>query len=77
MATRNMPARGTKPLPRHLWDMSDLEEKTSGQYTHKPLRINRLGGRDPETGRKVNQHIGGGVKFDYFMIDFHRRCGKR
>lgn len=72
-----MPARGTKPLPRHLWDMSDLEEKTSGQYTHKPLRINRLGGRDPETGRKVNQHIGGGVKFDYFMIDFHRRCGKR
>ena len=33
----------------------------------------RLGGRNPDTGRKVNQHIGGGVKFDYFMIDFHRR----
>ncbi|CAO4375593.1 unnamed protein product [Caenorhabditis nigoni] len=73
IATRNLPARGTKPLPRHLWDMADLEEKSGGRYTHKPLRINRLGGRDPETGRKVNQHIGGGVKFDYFMIDFHRR----
>uniref|UniRef100_A0A1I7UZ36 glucuronosyltransferase n=1 Tax=Caenorhabditis tropicalis TaxID=1561998 RepID=A0A1I7UZ36_9PELO len=73
ISARNLPARGTKPLPRHLWDMADLEEKSGGQLTHKPLRINRLGGRDPETGRKVNQHIGGGVKFDYFMIDFHRR----
>ncbi|CAI4227871.1 unnamed protein product [Auanema sp. JU1783] len=72
-STRNLPARGTKPLPRYLWDEKDLDEKTGGQYTHKPLRINRLGGRHPETGRKVNQHIGGGVKFDYFMIDFHRR----
>lgn len=27
-------------------------------------------------GRKVNQHIGGGTKFDYFMIDFHRRGPK-
>ncbi|VDK82228.1 unnamed protein product [Onchocerca ochengi] len=27
-------------------------------------------------GRKVNQHIGGGYKFDYFMIDFHRRGPK-
>lgn len=25
------------------------------------------------SGRKVNQHIGGGVKFDYFIIDYHRR----
>lgn len=33
----------------------------------------RLGGRDPISGRKINQHIGGGTKFDYFMIDFHRR----
>ncbi|KAH7729564.1 Protein MRPL-2 [Aphelenchoides avenae] len=49
------------------------DEITGGKYTHEPLRVNRLGGRDPETGRKVNQHIGGGTKFDYFMIDFHRR----
>uniref|UniRef100_A0A0K0G3S3 39S ribosomal protein L2, mitochondrial (inferred by orthology to a human protein) n=1 Tax=Strongyloides venezuelensis TaxID=75913 RepID=A0A0K0G3S3_STRVS len=70
---RNYPARGTKPLPQHLWDERHLKELTNGEYTYKPLRVNRLGGRDPETGRKVNQHIGGGAKFDYFMIDFHRR----
>ena len=72
-AIRNYPARGTKPKPRLLWDMRHLNEITGGEYTHQPLRVNRLGGRDPDTGRKVNQHIGGGVKFDYFMIDFHRR----
>uniref|UniRef100_A0A7E4V2C2 Ribosomal_L2_C domain-containing protein n=1 Tax=Panagrellus redivivus TaxID=6233 RepID=A0A7E4V2C2_PANRE len=71
--TRNYPARGTKPKPRLLWDERHLEEITGGEYTHQPLRVNRLGGRDPDTGRKVNQHIGGGVKFDYFMVDFHRR----
>ncbi|KAK6751839.1 hypothetical protein RB195_003332 [Necator americanus] len=73
VAKRFFPARGTKPLPRYLWDMEDLQKKTDGKYTHQPLRINRLGGRHPETGRKVNQHIGGGVKFDYFMVDYHRR----
>ncbi|CAJ0579596.1 unnamed protein product, partial [Mesorhabditis spiculigera] len=60
-------------LPRYLWDMDDLDKKSNGEYTHKPLQINRLGGRHPETGRKINQHIGGGHKFDYFMVDFHRR----
>uniref|UniRef100_A0A0N4ZKV4 Ribosomal_L2_C domain-containing protein n=1 Tax=Parastrongyloides trichosuri TaxID=131310 RepID=A0A0N4ZKV4_PARTI len=70
---RNYPARGTKPLPQYKWDLEHLKEITNGEYTHKPLRVNKLGGRNPETGRKVNQHIGGGTKFDYFMIDFHRR----
>lgn len=60
-------------LPRYLWDQEDLKQKAGETYTHKPLRIRRLGGRDPTTGRKVNQHIGGGVKFDYFIIDYHRR----
>ncbi|KAF8371206.1 mrpl-2, partial [Pristionchus pacificus] len=73
VAKRGLPARGTKPLPRNLWDQRDLQEQTGGEYTHQPLRVKRLGGRDADTGRKVNQHIGGGVKFDYFMIDFHRR----
>uniref|UniRef100_A0A915PJN9 Ribosomal protein L2 C-terminal domain-containing protein n=1 Tax=Setaria digitata TaxID=48799 RepID=A0A915PJN9_9BILA len=73
---RFIPARGSKPLPRYLWDMEDLKKKAKGGYTHEPLVLHRLGGRDPKTGRKVNQHIGGGVKFDYFMIDFHRRGPK-
>uniref|UniRef100_A0AC35UFX8 Ribosomal_L2_C domain-containing protein n=1 Tax=Rhabditophanes sp. KR3021 TaxID=114890 RepID=A0AC35UFX8_9BILA len=71
-ATRAYPARGTKPLPQYLWDKEHLKEITNGEYTHKPLRVNKLGGRNPQ-GRKVNQHIGGGTKFDYYMIDFHRR----
>ncbi|KAK6009112.1 ribosomal protein L2 domain protein [Ostertagia ostertagi] len=65
VAKRYLPARGTKPLPRYLWDLEDLKKKSGGQ----------LGGRHPETGRKINQHIGGGVKFDYFMIDYHSRAG--
>ncbi|GMR46824.1 hypothetical protein PMAYCL1PPCAC_17019, partial [Pristionchus mayeri] len=73
VAKRGFPARGTKPLPRNLWDKRDIEAQTGGEYTHQPLQVKRLGGRDPETGRKVNQHIGGGVKFDFFMVDFHRR----
>jgi len=44
----------------------------SKEYTHKPLRIPRLGGRDPETGHKVNQHVGGGIKWDYFLVDKFR-----
>ena len=68
---RNYPARGTKPKPRYLWNMLHLQEITGGEYTHQPLQVHRLGGRHPDTGRKVNQHIGGGYKFDYFMIDFH------
>ncbi|KHN79848.1 39S ribosomal protein L2, mitochondrial [Toxocara canis] len=73
VAKRFLPARGTKPLPRYLWDLDDLKKQAGGTYTHKPLTVRRLGGRHPETGRKVNQHIGGGVKFDYFVIDYHRR----
>uniref|UniRef100_A0A0N5A7Z4 Ribosomal_L2_C domain-containing protein n=1 Tax=Syphacia muris TaxID=451379 RepID=A0A0N5A7Z4_9BILA len=72
---RYLPAYAPKPenKPRYLWDERDLIRQTGGKYTHEPLRVKRLGGRNPETGRKVNQHIGGGVKFDYYMIDFHRR----
>lgn len=76
LSARGFPARGTKPLPQNLWDKRHLKEITGGEYTHEPLRVKRLGGRDPDTGRKVNQHIGGGFKFDYFMIDEHRRGPK-
>ena len=75
---RYLPAYAPKPVnkPRYLWDKRDLIRQTNSKYTPTPLRVKRLGGRDPETGRKVNQHIGGGVKFDYFLIDFHRRGPK-
>lgn len=67
---RGLPARGTKPLKQYLWDEKHLEKITNNHYTARPLRVNRLGGRDPETGHKINQHIGGGVKFDYFSLFF-------
>jgi len=73
VSQRFYPARGTKPLPRYEWDERHLKELLKDGYTHEPLRVNKLGGRDPETGHRVNQHVGGGVKFDYFVIDFHRR----
>lgn len=48
---RFLPARGTKPLPRYRWDMEDLKSKACGKYTHLPLSVRRLGGRDPNTGQ--------------------------
>ncbi|KAL1242771.1 Large ribosomal subunit protein [Trichinella spiralis] len=30
------------------------------------------GGRNPETGKKVNQRVGGGYKFDWLWISFRR-----
>lgn len=68
ISCRGLPARGTKPLKRYLWDQKHLKELTNDEYTSEPLRVNRLGGRHPKTGRKINQHIGGGVKFDYFSL---------
>lgn len=50
---RHYPARGTKPPPRYNFDFKDLEAKTGGKYTHLPLKIRKMGGRDPETGHKV------------------------
>lgn len=50
LARRFMPARGSKPLPRYLWDVDDLIRQTKGEYTHEPLVLHRLGGRDPKTG---------------------------
>lgn len=57
LAKRFMPARGTKPLPRYLWDMEDLIRQTKGKYTHEPLVLRRLGGRDPQTGLALALHI--------------------
>uniref|UniRef100_A0A914H975 Ribosomal protein L2 C-terminal domain-containing protein n=1 Tax=Globodera rostochiensis TaxID=31243 RepID=A0A914H975_GLORO len=65
--------RGTKFRPRLFFDFNHLKEVTGGQYTEQPLQINRLGGRCPVEKKKMNMHVGGGVKFDYFMLDLHPR----
>lgn len=41
-------------------------------YTIKPLNITNLGGRDPKTGRKVVNGIGGGIKHKYHWIEWKR-----
>lgn len=38
----------------------------------KPLNVTHLAGRDPETGRKVVQGIGGGVKHKFHWVKYHR-----
>lgn len=43
-----------------------------GQYTIKKLPVTKLGGRNPETGRKVIQRFGGGSKQKYRWIDWRR-----
>ncbi|KAH9413278.1 54S ribosomal protein L2 mitochondrial [Dermatophagoides pteronyssinus] len=42
------------------------------KYTIKPLKIKKLGGRHPETGRVVVKTIGGGNKKYFRWIDYER-----
>lgn len=42
------------------------------EYTVKPLEVTNLGGRDPKTGRKVVNGIGGGIKHKYHWIEWTR-----
>ncbi|KRX85308.1 39S ribosomal protein L2, mitochondrial [Trichinella sp. T6] len=60
-----------KPGPNIQYKF-DLTPLKCMPYTHKPIKIRRLGGRNPETGKKVNQRVGGGYKFDWLWISFRR-----
>ena len=42
------------------------------KYTIKKLPMTKLGGRDPETGRKVIARVGGGAKRKFRWIDWRR-----
>lgn len=44
------------------------------EYTVKPLKVKRLGGRDPTTGRKVVKTVGGGNEKLYRWVDFKRHA---
>ena len=43
-----------------------------GQYSIKKLPMTKLGGRDPDTGRKVIGRVGGGAKRKFRWIDWLR-----
>jgi len=56
--------------PKSYWRRVIYPE--DGKYTTKPLRIRKLGGRDPETGRKVVSGVGGGQKQLYRWVLYDR-----
>ncbi|CAL4157187.1 unnamed protein product, partial [Meganyctiphanes norvegica] len=43
-----------------------------GKYTVKPLKMTKLAGRDPDTGRLIVGTLGGGHKRNYRWIDWDR-----
>ncbi len=43
-----------------------------GKYTIMPLKIQKLAGRDPETGRVVVRTLGGGNKKYFRWIDYNK-----
>jgi len=43
-----------------------------GKYTIKKLPITKMGGRHPQTGRKVIEGVGGGAKQKYRWVDWFR-----
>lgn len=43
-----------------------------GKYTIEPLSVRKLGGRDPVTGRKIIQMVGGGSKQKFRWVDWKR-----
>nr|CAG4643475.1 EOG090X0COM [Ilyocryptus agilis] len=47
-----------------------------GKYTIKKLKLNKLAGRDPETGRVVVSTIGGGADKKYRWVDNCRHAPK-
>ncbi|CAG0890519.1 unnamed protein product [Darwinula stevensoni] len=68
------PKRGSpvaRPAPStQYWRKVHFPE--DGKYTIEPLKVTRLGGRDPVTGRVVVKTIGGGWKYQYHWVDFVR-----
>ncbi|KAI1301317.1 39S ribosomal protein L2, mitochondrial [Halotydeus destructor] len=69
---RPLPQGKLRPLPNKYGWIPILPK--DGLYTTKPLPIQKLGGRDPETGRVVVRTIGGGNKKNYRWIDLKRHA---
>jgi len=47
-----------------------------GKYTVMPLKIRKLAGRDPETGRVVVKTLGGGNKKYFRWIDYKKTANE-
>lgn len=69
---RPLPPFRIRPEPNKY--KYDVIYPADGRYTTKPLPIQKLGGRDPVTGRVVVKTIGGGNKKVFRWIDFTRHA---
>ena len=67
---RPIPYYITRPEPSKYNWLPILPE--DGKYTIMPLKIRKLGGRDPETGRVVVKTVGGGNKKYFRWIDYSK-----
>lgn len=71
-APRPLPYGVTRPEPnKYNWIPIYPPD---GKYTTMPLKIQKLGGRDPVTGRVVVKTIGGGNKKYFRWIDYSREA---
>ncbi|XP_023232702.1 39S ribosomal protein L2, mitochondrial-like [Centruroides sculpturatus] len=67
---RPTPPGKIPPMPSKYGWRPILPE--DGKYTIKPLPVQKLGGRDPETGRVVVKTIGGGRKLEFRWVIYDR-----
>ena len=66
------PPQPNKPIPEpHKYNWRPIYPP-DGKYTTTPLKIQKLGGRDPETGRVAVKTIGGGNKKYFRWIDYKK-----
>lgn len=68
------PPHPLKPTPEAFKYRYQEMLPLDGRYTTKPMKIRKLGGRDPETGRVVVRTIGGGNKKLFRWVDFTRHA---
>lgn len=69
---RPLPAHMVRPEPSKYNWIPILPP--DGRYTITPLKIRKLAGRHPETGRVVVKTLGGGNKKYFRWIDYSRRA---
>ena len=65
------PLPGRAPPEPHKYNWRPIYPP-DGKYTILPLKIQKLGGRDPETGKVIVKTIGGGNKKYFRWIDYKK-----
>ncbi|CAG2106040.1 unnamed protein product, partial [Medioppia subpectinata] len=66
---------GRKPPEPHKYNWQPIYP-LDGKYTIMPLKIRKLGGRDPETGKVIVKTVGGGNKKYFRWIDYTKTANE-